>query len=68
MMEQQLPAPGAPRPRAPFYTVKCPDCSSELVVFSRPSTTVHCSICGALVATPTGGKGEFRAEIVRTEV
>jgi small subunit ribosomal protein S27e len=51
--------------RAPYLVVKCPDCSSEQVVFSRPSTKVSCVICGSLLASPTGGRGEFRAEVLR---
>ena len=51
--------------KAPFYVVKCPDCSSEQVIFSRPSQKVTCVICGSLLATPTGGLGKFRSEIVR---
>ncbi|HZY69632.1 MAG TPA: 30S ribosomal protein S27e [Thermoplasmata archaeon] len=51
---------------APFVVVKCPDCSGEQTVFSRPATPVACSVCGAKLATPTGGRAEFRGEIVRT--
>ncbi len=51
--------------RAPFYLVKCPDCSREQKVFSRPSTRITCVICGSELATPTGGLGKFRAEILR---
>ncbi|MCL4325174.1 MAG: 30S ribosomal protein S27e [Candidatus Thermoplasmatota archaeon] len=54
------------KPRAPYYVVKCPDCSREQTVFSRPSTKVTCTICGSLLATPTGGLGKFRSEILRT--
>lgn len=51
--------------KAPFYVVKCPDCSSEQTVFSRPSTRVVCLICDSQLATPTGGLGKFRGEILR---
>jgi small subunit ribosomal protein S27e len=57
--------PPAPKTKAPFYIVKCPDCSSEQTVFSRPSTKVTCVICGSLLVTPTGGLGNFRSEILR---
>jgi small subunit ribosomal protein S27e len=46
--------------------VKCPDCSGEQTVFSRPATTVNCSVCGATLVLPTGGHGNFRGEVVRT--
>jgi small subunit ribosomal protein S27e len=51
--------------KAPFFVVKCPDCSSEQVVFSRPSTQVVCVICDSQLASPTGGLGKFRGEILR---
>jgi small subunit ribosomal protein S27e len=51
---------------APFVVVKCPDCSGEQTVFSRPATTVNCSVCGATLVLPTGGHGNFRGEVVRT--
>ncbi|MDE1819935.1 MAG: 30S ribosomal protein S27e [Euryarchaeota archaeon] len=64
--EEGLPPENAPRPRAPFVVVKCKDCSKEHVVFSRPATSVNCSICGAPLARPTGGRGNFLGEVVRT--
>jgi small subunit ribosomal protein S27e len=51
---------------APFLIVKCPDCSGEQMIFSRPATIVNCSVCGATLATPTGGKANLRGEPVRT--
>ncbi len=53
------------RAPAPFWIVKCPDCSTEQTIFSRPSTTVNCSVCGATLATPTGGQAKLRGEFVR---
>ncbi|MCI4331091.1 MAG: 30S ribosomal protein S27e [Thermoplasmata archaeon] len=50
---------------APFWVVKCPDCSGEQTIFSRPATTVNCAVCGATLATPTGGKAALRGELVR---
>lgn len=52
--------------RAAFWVVKCPDCSGEQAIFSRPSTTVNCTVCGATLATPTGGLANLRAERVRS--
>jgi small subunit ribosomal protein S27e len=54
-----------PRTVAAFWVVKCPDCSGEQTVFSRPSTPVSCSVCGAKLATPTGGLAELRGEKLR---
>jgi small subunit ribosomal protein S27e len=64
--EAGLPVKGAPRARAPFVVVKCKDCAKEQVVFSRPAAPVSCSICGAVLATPTGGRADFRGEVLRT--
>ncbi len=47
-----------------FVKVKCPDCGNEQIIFLRASTVVKCNVCGATLATPTGGKAEIRGEIV----
>lgn len=52
--------------RAQFVKVKCGDCSNEQVVFNRPSTKVNCLACGAVLVSPTGGEGKFKAEILST--
>jgi small subunit ribosomal protein S27e len=65
MAEEETPKAPLPPKQAPFLVVKCPDCSSEQVVFSRPSAKVSCVICGSLLVSPTGGKGKFRSEILR---
>lgn len=52
-------------PASPFWVVKCPDCSGEQTIFSRPSTAVNCVVCGATLATPTGGKAQLRGTFVR---
>jgi len=51
--------------RARFLLVKCADCSSEQIVFERATTTVTCRICGATIASPTGGKAKFRTSQMR---
>jgi small subunit ribosomal protein S27e len=50
--------------RSKFYRVKCPDCENEQTVFEKASTIVKCVVCGHDLATPTGGKAIFKAEIV----
>ncbi|HEC76216.1 MAG TPA: 30S ribosomal protein S27e [Thermoplasmatales archaeon] len=47
-----------------FYKIKCKDCSNEQIVFSKASTVVRCSICGSVLAQPTGGKAEIKGEIL----
>lgn len=52
-----------PRPNSHFLKVKCPDCSSEQVVFDRASSLVTCLMCSATIAKPTGGKANIRGDI-----
>ncbi len=47
-----------------FVKVKCPDCGNEQITYIRASIVVKCNVCGATLATPTGGKAELRGEIV----
>ncbi|MCS7121870.1 MAG: 30S ribosomal protein S27e [Archaeoglobaceae archaeon] len=50
--------------KSKFLKVRCPDCENEQVIFSHPSTIVKCLVCGRTLATPTGGKGDIKVEIV----
>ncbi len=47
-----------------FVKAKCSDCGNEQITFNKPSMKVACNVCGATVAEPTGGLGNFKAEIV----
>ena len=47
-----------------FLRVKCRDCSSEQIIWSKPTTSVKCHICGATLSEPTGGKGKLKADLV----
>ncbi len=49
-----------------FLKVKCSDCGNEQVVFARAASKVDCLVCGANLATPTGGTASFKGEIVAT--
>ncbi|MEM2110593.1 MAG: 30S ribosomal protein S27e [Candidatus Bathyarchaeia archaeon] len=53
-----------PKPKSVFLQVKCSDCGNEQVVFSHASTTVHCNICGAVLAEKTGGKADIKGEVI----
>jgi small subunit ribosomal protein S27e len=53
-----------PRPRSVFLSVKCPECGNEQIVFSHATNIVHCNVCGATLAEPTGGKATIKGEIV----
>ena len=52
--------------RSKFCRVKCPDCDNEQTVFEKPSTVVTCVVCGRVLAEPTGGKADFKAEVLAT--
>jgi small subunit ribosomal protein S27e len=54
-----------PKPRSVFLYVKCPDCGNEQSIFSHVSSVVHCKICGATLAEPTGGKAKIKGEVLR---
>lgn len=53
-----------PKPRSKFVRVRCSDCGNEQVVFDHITNVVHCNICGATLANPTGGKAEIKGEVV----
>mgnify|MGYP001978659192 CR=1 FL=1 len=42
-----------------FLKVACRDCGNETTVFSRATTVVSCSICGATLTNPSGGKANL---------
>jgi len=49
-----------------FYSVQCPDCENEQVVFGKVATEVACAVCGHTLARPTGGNAAIEGEIVET--
>ena len=51
-----------PQPETKFLNVKCKDCGNAQMVFQRAASPVNCLVCGATVATPTGGKVKIREE------
>jgi len=53
-----------PRPRSVFLRVKCSDCGNEQIVFSHATSIIHCNVCGATLAEPSGGKAKVKGEIV----
>lgn len=54
------------RERAKFVVLKCADCSSEQITFERATSVVTCKICGSTLATPTGGRLNYKAQVVRS--
>jgi small subunit ribosomal protein S27e len=49
-----------------FYTVACPDCENEQIVFGKAASEVACAVCGHTLAVPTGGKATIEGDIVDT--
>ncbi|MDO9522098.1 MAG: 30S ribosomal protein S27e [Methanocorpusculum sp.] len=52
--------------RSKFLKVKCPDCENEQLVFEKATSVVECTVCGRVLAEPTGGKAVIKADIVAT--
>ena len=42
-----------------FIKVICKDCGSESVIFSRATTIISCSVCGATLTAPSGGNAKL---------
>lgn len=47
-----------------FVKIKCPDCNNEQVTYTRISSEIQCSVCGATIAKPTGGTFSTVSETV----
>ena len=53
-----------PTTKSKFLEVKCKDCENTQIIFNKGSTTVHCQVCGATLATPGGGKAKIHGSII----
>lgn len=47
-----------------FVKIKCKDCESVQTCFDKSTISVKCHVCGATLLEPTGGKANFRGEII----
>ncbi len=52
--------------RSKFLKVKCPDCENEQLIFDKATSVVECSVCGRVLAEPTGGKASIKADVIAT--
>ena len=52
--------------RSKFLKVKCPDCENEQIIFEKATSVVECSVCGRVLAEPTGGKASLKADVIET--
>ena len=50
--------------RSKFLKVKCPDCEHEQLVFEKAASKVECIVCGRVLAEPTGGKADIKADVI----
>ena len=46
-----------------FIKIKCPECGSEQITYTKGSSAVNCNICGSELAKPTGGSIMTNCEI-----
>ena len=53
-----------PKVKTRFLKVKCEDCMNEQIIFNKANLQVNCLVCGATIATPTGGKAEVRGKVL----
>ncbi|MBT60751.1 MAG: 30S ribosomal protein S27e [Euryarchaeota archaeon] len=42
-----------------FLRVTCKDCGSETTIFSRATSAIPCTVCGAILTNPSGGKADL---------
>ena len=42
-----------------FLRVSCKDCGNETTIFSRANIVISCSVCGATLTKPQGGKPDL---------
>ena len=52
--------------RSKFLKVKCPDCENEQLIFEKATSVVQCTVCGRVLAEPTGGKANLKGDVVAT--
>ncbi|MDP3917320.1 MAG: 30S ribosomal protein S27e [Nanoarchaeota archaeon] len=51
-------------PTSKFIKVCCPKCKNNQVIFGKPATNITCTVCGKILAEPSGGKGVIKARIL----
>lgn len=42
-----------------FVKVTCKDCGNEAILYSRATSVIPCTICGATLSIPSGGKADL---------
>ncbi len=52
------------KPNSKFLKVKCADCGNVQTLFDRTNLKVSCSVCGATMALPLGGRADIKGEVL----
>ena len=50
--------------RSKFVRVQCQKCKNKQIIFDRPVTIVNCLVCNEVLAEPTGGKANVKAQVL----
>ena len=49
---------------ADFIKVRCTKCKNEQVIFSKAASTVKCTVCEKVLASPRGGKALVKGQVL----
>ena len=52
-------------PSSKFIKIRCPKCKNEQIMFGKASSSVKCLVCSKVLAEPTGGKSNVKANILK---
>ena len=47
-----------------FLLVRC-ECNNDQMIFEKACQEVKCLVCGKTLASPTGGKADISAKVIR---
>lgn len=47
-----------------FVKVRCAECKNEQVIFAKAAHKVKCLVCGAELASSSGGKSKINATVL----
>ncbi len=51
-------------PSSKFIRVRCAGCKNEQIIFGKASKEIKCLVCGEIMAKPTGGRTDIKAQIL----
>ena len=47
-----------------FIKIRCQKCKNEQIIFEKPSSIIKCLVCDEVIASPKGGKGNIKAQVL----